>query len=76
MHTTKIKGEKVREPIVVIMAGTTCWGKSTLLAECSSRFNICNIVQTKLILDALEIVMEDDFNKIVSDMNTVHLTDI
>lgn len=43
------------------------WQVIHTLAECSIRFNICNILQTKLILDLLQIVIEDDYNKLIHD---------
>jgi 2-phosphoglycerate kinase len=56
-----------RLPFIIIVAGTECMGKSTLVTQLGDRINISNIVQTSIVhkvMSGLQAIMQS--NKAVS----------
>ena len=72
-----------RTPLIILVGGTYCIGKSTIVTQLSQRINIGNILQTNIVLDMMnsinaDSIQEENFwgNKDLSPEEFIHLYNV
>lgn len=62
----------MRKPFLILVCGTKCMGKSTLVTQLAERINISNILQTSIVKQVIKNLNDSDYKPGSVVQNYIH----